>query len=113
MQSNNLSYLKGITYLVESVQHLGVEVESLVEKLQHVALDVRLLLGAQLERLDDVVEADLPDVELDVVRLAEDEVGLEEVLKGLAEEMQYWAGSTAHYVLGICASYTNSNNSDS
>ena len=75
--------MRAKAYLVEGVQHLGVEVESLVEELQHVALDVRLLLGAQLERLDDVVEADLPDVELDVVRLAEDEVGLEEVLKGL------------------------------
>ena len=76
------------TYLVEGVQHLGVEVESLVEELQHVALDVRLLLGAQLERLDDVVEADLPDVELDVVRLAEDQVCLEQVLERLESVKQ-------------------------
>ena len=76
-----------MAHLVEGVEHLRVEVETFVEELQHVALDVGLVL-AELERLDDVVEADLPDVELDVVRLAEDQVCLEQVLERLESVKQ-------------------------
>ena len=80
-----------LLYLVEGVEHQRVEVEPLVEELQHVVLDVRLLLAVQLERLHDVVEADLPDVELHVVRLAEHQVSLEQVLERLEGRLTFYS----------------------